>query len=82
VVCSIGLVLLISVTKFLLQTSRGNPLPVTTLLVSTGVAAVYYLAFVLFSGFNEVREIVFETLDDLAPFMARRIRGVTVRIAA
>jgi hypothetical protein len=55
---------------------------VVTLLASTGVAAVYYLVFVLFSGFDEVREVVCEALDDLAPFMARRIRGVTVRIAA
>jgi O-antigen/teichoic acid export membrane protein len=82
VVCSIGLVATISCTRFLLHKWWADPLPVATLVVSTGVAAVYYLAFVLFSGFNEVREVVFETLDDLAPFMARRIRGVTVRIAA
>jgi PST family polysaccharide transporter len=82
VVCSIGLTLVIGLTRFVLQGWWASPPPVITLLVSTGVAAPYYLAFVLFSGFDEVREAVVETLDDLAPFMARKIRGVTVRFAA
>lgn len=82
VVCSIGLTLVLTLTRFLLHGWWASPPPVLTLLVSTGVAAVYYLAFVLFSGFGEVRGVVFEALDDLAPFMARRIRGVAVRIAA
>jgi len=82
VVCSMGLAMVVSLTRLLLERWWASPLPVTTLLVSTAAAATYYVAFVLFSGFAEVREVVLETLDDLAPFMARKIRGVTVRAAA
>jgi TRAP-type uncharacterized transport system fused permease subunit len=48
-------------------------------MVSAGVAAAFYLVFVLFSGFNEVRAVVVETLDDLAPFLTRRTRGLPAK---
>lgn len=75
VVCSFGLVVALGLTKLLLQT-WGPPLPVISLIVLASVAAVCYLAFILFSGFDEVREIVVETLGDLSPVLTRRTRGV------
>jgi O-antigen/teichoic acid export membrane protein len=77
IVCSAGLALMMSLTGFVLQRYGNTPAPWKTLLVTGILGGIYYLAFLLFSGFREVRELVFETLDDLAPFAARRIRTLT-----
>jgi PST family polysaccharide transporter len=76
-VCSLGLVLVLGLTRFLLQTWSPSPLHVVNLAVLVSVAVAYYLFFVFYSGFNEVRAVVLEALDDLAPFLAgrRRVRA-------
>jgi len=43
------------------------------LLTSIAVAALYYLAFVLFAPFAEMRDVVYETADDLVPAVAKRL---------
>jgi hypothetical protein len=47
------------------------------LLLASALTGVYYLSFLLFSGFGEVRNLVCETLDDLAPAVARHVRALT-----
>jgi O-antigen/teichoic acid export membrane protein len=80
VVCSLGLALVMALARFVLGT-YADPSSVTTLAVVVCVAAIYYVAFLLFSGFGEVRELVCETLDDFSPPAARRVRALTARKA-
>jgi teichuronic acid exporter len=77
VTCSVGLAVVLASSRFALQEYGGNPAPWLMLLIVATIGGVYYCAFLLFSGFSEVRETVWETLDDLAPFAARRIRAFT-----
>ena len=41
--------------------------------VTTGVGTVFYIAFILFAPFDELRLVVRETLQDFAPSLAKRI---------
>ena len=77
VVCSVGLALIMSLTTFVLERYGNSPAPWKTLLVNLTLSGLYYTCFLLFSGFRDVRELVFETLDELAPFAARRLRTLT-----
>jgi PST family polysaccharide transporter len=79
VVCSIGLVLAVGLSKVALHTYAPGVAPWIVLLVGVPLTGVYYLSFLLFSGFDEVRTLVFETLDDLAPAVARYVRALTTR---
>jgi PST family polysaccharide transporter len=76
-VCSIGLVLAVGLSKIGFQTYAPNVATWIVLLVGIALSALYYLSFLLFSGFSEVRSLVFETLDDVAPPVARRVRALT-----
>ncbi len=75
-ICSIGLVLVVGLTRYVLQSWWQTLAPPINLAVSSGVAVAYYFVFLFFSGFNEVRAVVVETLGDVAPFLARRSTGL------
>lgn len=75
VICSIGLVFVVGLTRFLLHT-WFTPLHVISLIVSVCAAAAFYVVFVLYAGFSEVRAVVLEAVDDLPPFLRRRTRSV------
>lgn len=74
VVCALGLALLLSVLKLTLNASLRSPVPWIHLLAAAVTGALYYVTFLLFSGFTELRALVFETLEDLAPSVARRVK--------
>jgi O-antigen/teichoic acid export membrane protein len=76
VVCSLGLVLVVGLIRLLMQSWSQTSSHVISLAVSVGVAAAYYLLFVLYAGFSEVRAVVLEVLGDLAPFLARGSKGL------
>jgi PST family polysaccharide transporter len=75
--CSAGLAVVLTVTRLLVHRLAGT-LPVwMSLTIGAMVAALYYITFLLFSGFRDVRNLVCQTVDDLAPFAARPIRALT-----
>jgi hypothetical protein len=76
-VCSVGLALVMVLATYVLTRYGNSPAPWQTLLTAVSAGAVYYFAFLLFSGFREVQQLVWETLDELAPFAARRLRILT-----
>jgi O-antigen/teichoic acid export membrane protein len=78
-ICAFGLVLVLSVTKVVLGRYLGNPASWISLPIACAIGTLYYVAFLLFSGFREVRDLVCETLDDVAPFAARPVRALTSR---
>jgi PST family polysaccharide transporter len=78
VVCSIGLVLTVGLGKTALRTYDPSAAAWMVLLLGIPLTALYYVSFLLFSGFSEVRTLVVETLEDLAPRVARRVRGLTL----
>jgi len=80
VVCSIGLVCVLITARFLLSSYGRHPQPWSVLLVAVSLGLGYYAAFMLFSGFREVREMVSQTLDDLSPQAARRFRAFSNRM--
>jgi PST family polysaccharide transporter len=71
--CTAVVMVSASLTGALMGGFGHAPAPVL-LLVQGAVASVCYLAFVLFSPFRDVREIVQETVSDLTPGLARRFR--------
>jgi O-antigen/teichoic acid export membrane protein len=77
VACSAGMAVVLSVARLLLSELAGNTPAWMTLTVGAIVAALFYVAFLLFSGFRDVRNLVCQTVDDLAPFAARPIRALT-----
>jgi hypothetical protein len=76
-VCSIGLVVTVGLSKLALQTYGGNIAPWLVMVLGFLISVIYYLAFLLFSGFGEVHSLVCETLDDIAPPVGRRVRALT-----
>ena len=80
VVCSLGLALVMTLTRLDIKT-YAKPSSDTVLSVVGSVGAIYYVAFILFSGFGELRELVCETLGDFSPVAARRVRAFMSRKA-
>jgi O-antigen/teichoic acid export membrane protein len=76
-VCSIGLVLIVGLSKIGVHTYAPNVAAWIVLVVGIVLSVLYYLSFLLFSGFSEVRSLVVDTLDDVAPPVARRVRALT-----
>ena len=76
-VCSMGLVLTVGLSKVALHIYGGTVAPWIVLLLGVVLSVAYYLGFLLFSGFSEVRNLVCETLDDIAPSIARRVITLT-----
>jgi hypothetical protein len=76
-VCSIGLVLTVGLLKLVLQRFGVNSAPWIILVLGVALSGIYYLGFLLFSGFREVRLLVCETVDDLAPSLGLRVRALT-----
>jgi PST family polysaccharide transporter len=76
IVCSLGMALVMTITRAAVYTYAATAASWTLLLVATTVGGLYYFAFVLFAGFQELRHVVSETLDDLAPSAARRLKAL------
>jgi PST family polysaccharide transporter len=78
VVCSAGLLLTLGLSKLALLRYAGDVAPSGILVLGILLSGLYYLAFLLFSGFADVRSLVCETLDDVSPLAARRVRALTL----
>jgi O-antigen/teichoic acid export membrane protein len=74
-ICSLGLAVVVGISRLALDKYAGPTAAWATLLIGISLGGLYYVAFLLFSGFSDIREIVWETLDDLSPSAARRIRA-------
>ncbi len=72
-VCAGGLLLVLVATRMLVRSITEQPAAETLLAVCVTIGAVYYLSFLLFSRFRDVRAVLQETLEDLAPSLARRL---------
>jgi PST family polysaccharide transporter len=66
-VCAVALSALMLAAELALREVVASPAAWLRLLTMGVAAAVFYAAFILFSPFTAVREIVKETVDDLAP---------------
>jgi PST family polysaccharide transporter len=77
VACSAGMAVVLAVTRVAFSELAGSAPVWMSLAVGAVVAALFYIAFLLFSGFRDVRNLVCQTVDDLAPFAARPIRALT-----
>jgi hypothetical protein len=76
-ICSIGLFISLGLCKVVLHSFAGTTAPWAVLMFGIILSGIYYIAFLLFSGFGDVRDLVCETLDDIAPFLGRRVRALT-----
>jgi hypothetical protein len=76
IVCSGSLGLVLLATKTAVRTAFGGASALPLLLVCVAVAAIFYLAFVLFGPFVAVKRLVHESARDLAPWVADRIAPI------
>lgn len=68
VVCTVGLLVLLQLLRMTISAEPMTlPGAVQYGMASTVLAALYYLAFVRFSGFSEMRSVVDEIVMDLVP---------------
>lgn len=77
VTCSGGLALALLITTASLDAFQPGIAALWRLTAAGVVGAVYYLSFLLFCGFGDVRSLVRETTEDLAPALAQRVRAVS-----
>jgi hypothetical protein len=73
VTCSTGMVAVIMATKWGLA-AIGGVHSLVSLLLCAAVGAVYFLGFLMVAPFGDVRDVVHETLKELAPPLAARLR--------
>jgi PST family polysaccharide transporter len=78
-VCTGGLAVVLLATKAGMRLAAAAAPAWTMLLLLVGVGGLFYLAFILFSPYSEVRGVVHETARDLAPGIARRLTWLTPR---
>lgn len=76
ITCSGGLTFALLLTTALLDVLYPGSAALWRLLAAGVVGATYYMSFVFFCGFGEVRSLVRETAEDLAPALAQRVRMV------
>ncbi len=67
VVCSLGLVTVLLATRGAVGGALGDTGAWVLLPMCLMIGALYYLGFILFSPFHAVRDVVLETINDLAP---------------
>ena len=79
IVCAVGLVTLLILSRVGLRLVFDQIPAWALLLVSMVIGASYYLAFVLFAPYAEVRGVVRETAQDLAPSLVKRLTWLTPR---
>lgn len=72
-VCSLGLLAVVSLARRAAGAVLVEHHPLVVLATCAMIAAAYYAAFVLLVRFREVREVVHETVHDLAPGVAKRL---------
>jgi O-antigen/teichoic acid export membrane protein len=73
VVCSAGLLVVVLLTRMAVQTAYPQSPPLLVLAACAITGAVYYVGFLLTARFGDVREVVHETAQDLAPGIAKRL---------
>lgn len=73
-VCSAGLGMALAAARVLVRTAVEQPPAWQLLVVEVGVGAAFYMVFLLFSRFEEVRTLVDETLADVAPSLAQVVK--------
>jgi O-antigen/teichoic acid export membrane protein len=73
VTCAAGMVVVEALTLAVVRVASPTTTPLVLLGACVAAAAIYYLAFLLFVPFAEVRALVHETAVDMAPQVARRL---------
>ena len=76
--CCAGLTLALWLTIASLDALHPGTAAIWRLIAAGVVGATYYISFLFFCGFGEVRSLVRETVEDLAPALARRGRLVSL----
>jgi PST family polysaccharide transporter len=74
VLCAAGILALVALTRMFLHNSVGGLSDGLVLLTEVAVCAPFYLAFLRFSRFPEVRSLLRETLSDFAPGLAKTVK--------
>jgi O-antigen/teichoic acid export membrane protein len=72
--CSAGLFLVLRLTEISIRSSQLNPPDWALLLVHSSMGGAFCLLYLLFSRSTDVRALIDETLNDLAPRLARILR--------
>jgi hypothetical protein len=72
-ICSVGLVALLVMTRSVTRAAFGDTPAFVLLIVCAAAAVIYYLGFLLFAPFDNMRGIVHESAQDLSPSLAKRI---------
>ncbi len=73
-VCAAGLVTLAKATEVVLRETAPEAGPFLLLGTQVVISIIFYLAFLRFSRFQEVRALVHETLEDYAPSLVRSMK--------
>jgi PST family polysaccharide transporter len=74
VVCSAGVAVVIVIVRGAVRSALHSPSALVILTACFVATSIYYLAFGLLAPFTELRAVVHETAQDLAPrFLARRL---------
>ena len=73
VTCASGMIAVEALTLALVRGVSPTATPIVLMGACIATAAIYYLAFLLFVPFVEVRALVHETVVDMAPAVARRL---------
>jgi hypothetical protein len=72
--CASGMVTLVWVTRVFMYRSFSEMPVALVLATQVTVCAIFYVAFLWFSRFPEVRSVLRETLADLSPSLARTVK--------
>ena len=75
IICSVVLAVVMGSARYLLVTWWGGSPALVIVAVIAMIGAGCYVAFVLFCGFKDVHALVYETLGDISPLTARRLRA-------
>ena len=76
VLCSLGIVALVTATRVVLRGTGADLSDGLLLLAEVAVSAPFYVGFLRFSRFPEVRSLLHETLSDFAPGLAKTVKPV------
>ena len=71
--CAIGMVGVLAATLFITRAISPTATPLVQVAACMAVAGVYFLTFLLFVPFAEMRALVHETAVDMAPGVARKL---------
>jgi PST family polysaccharide transporter len=77
--CSAGMIVVLLLTLAGVRALSDAPPPLVLLAACSATATLYYIAFLLFVPFFEVRALVHETAMDMAPGIARRLSWLSPR---